>query len=320
MPKFESFDQVSQQALAYFDDEETLQKAYDLLTEAAPQFPEQAAITYNWRYCAAAMMNKTELALQLIQESLEAGFWWSAAYLTSDDDLKSLQELPEFKRLVEISEAKHQAAQAKAKPLALELPQPAAAKDGQPLPLLLALHGNAANAQRSVEYWESAVAQGWRTVLLQSSQIFGPEAYVWDDLEQGAREIEAHYQDLTNAHPPVACVVGGFSKGGEMAIWLALKEVIPLAGFIAVNPGGPLINAPESWLPLIEGCGTLGQMRTTLLAGENDQNLPNIQTLHEMLTSRGLDCQLIVAPDIGHDFPADFEQTLASTLQYIQKG
>ena len=320
MPTYESFDKVSQQALAYFDKEETLQAAYDLLTEAASQFPEQAAITYNWRYCAAAMMNKTELALQLIQESLEAGFWWSAAYLTSDDDLKSLQELPEFKRLVEISEAKRQAAQAKAKPLALELPQPAAAKEGQPLPLLLALHGNTANAQRSVEYWESAVAQGWRTVLLQSSQIFGPEAYVWDDLELGAQEIGTHYQDLTQAHLPVACVVGGFSKGGEMAIWLALKEIIPLAGFIAVNPGGPLINALENWTPLIEGCGTLGQMRATLLAGENDQNLLNIQALHEMLTSRGLDCQLIVAPDIGHDFPADFEKTLASALQYIQKG
>lgn len=320
MPKFESFDQVSQQALAYFDDEETLQKAYDLLTEAAPHFPEQAAITYNWRYCAAAMLNKTELALQLFQESLEAGLFWSAAYLHSDDDLKSLQGLPEFERLVEISEAKRQAAQAKARPLVLELPWPVAAKDGQPLPMLLALHGNNANAQRSVEYWEGAVAQGWRTVLLQSSQIINPEAYVWNDLELGAQEIEAHYRDLTKAHPPVACVVGGFSKGGEMAIWLALKEILPLAGFIAVNPGGPLINSPENWIPLIENCGALKQMRATLLAGENDQNLSNIRALHEMLSSHGLDCQLIVAPDTGHDFPADFEQILAGSLHYIRKG
>ena len=124
MPEFGSFDEVSQEALSYFDDEATLQKAYDLLTEAALHFPKQAAITYNWRYCAAALMNKTDLALSLFQESLDAGFWWSAAYLTSDDDLKSLQDLPEFKRLTEISEQKYQAAQKDSKPLALPLSLP----------------------------------------------------------------------------------------------------------------------------------------------------------------------------------------------------
>ena len=319
MPKYESFDDVAQEALAYFDSEETLQKAYDLLTESAPHFPEQAATIFNWRYCAAALMNKTELALDLISESLEAGFWWSASYLTSDDDLKSLQDLPEFKRLVDISEEKYQAAQAASKPLVLELPLPSS---GQPLPLLLALHGNNANAQRSVEYWQSAVGEGWRTVLLQSSQVMGPEAYVWDDLELGAREIESHYQDLIKSNPPAErnVVVGGFSKGGEMAIWLALKEIIPLAGFIAVNPGGPLINQPDSWTRLIEGCGSLGEMRALLLAGEKDPNLEKIKTLQKMLTSHGLDCQLIVAPNIGHDFPADFNQILAEALGHIQKG
>lgn len=318
MPKFRSFDEILREATAYFDSEDTLQKAYDLLTEAAPHFPEQAAITYNWRYCAAAMMNKTELALDLIQEALEAGLWWSEEYLTSDDDLRSLQEMPRFKRLVKFSEEKCQAARAVSKPLALELPLPSSS---EPQPLLLSLHGNGSNAQRSVEYWQSAVAKGWRTVLLQSSQIFGPEAYVWDDLELGAQEIKTQYQNLIKSTPPAngSVVVGGFSKGGEMAIWLALKDVIPLAGFIAVNPGGPLINQPDSWKPLIKACGNLGQMRALLLAGENDLNLTSIKTLHEMLTAHGLDCQLIVSPGIGHDFPADFDQILAKTLDYIRK-
>ena len=41
MPKFGSFDEVSQEALAYFDSDETLQKAYDLLTEAACTSPSR---------------------------------------------------------------------------------------------------------------------------------------------------------------------------------------------------------------------------------------------------------------------------------------
>ena len=315
MPNFDSFDEIIEQVIAYAGNEDTAQAAYDLLTEAAPHFPKQAGLIYNWRYCAAARMNQTDLALQLIQEALDLGFWSSAAYLTSDDDLKSLQDLPEFKRLVEINEKKYQAAQANSKPMALALPFPPTT--GQPLPLLLSLHGNAGNAEESAPHWQSAVALGWYTVLLQSSQIFAPEAYVWNDLESGAREIKAHYQDLiaSTTLEPGLTVVGGFSKGGEMAIWLALKEIIPLAGFIAVNPGGPYIEDASLFLPLLENCNSLSQLRAWLIAGENDRNLPNIKALHEMLSSHGLNCQLIIAPEIGHAFPEDFDQTLAQALQ-----
>jgi predicted esterase len=318
MPNFDSFDEIIEQVIAYSGNEETAQTAYDLLTEAAPHFPKHAALIYNWRYCAAARMNQTDLALQLIQEALEVGFWLSAAYLTSDPDLKSLQELPEFKRLVEISEKKFQAAQANSKPVALALPFPP--NTGQPMPLLLPLHGNTGNAEESAPHWQSAVALGWYTVLLQSSQIFGSDAYVWDDLESGAREIKAHYQDLiaSTTLEPGMTVVGGFSKGGEMAIWLALNDIIPLAGFIAVNPGGPYIEDISKFLPLLEKCKSLSQLRAWLIAGENDRNLPNIKALHEMLRSHGLNCQLIIAPDIAHDFPKDFDQILAQALQALR--
>jgi len=318
MPNFDSFDEIAQQATAYFDNEETLQTAYDLLTEAAPRFPEQAALVYNWRYCAAARMNQTDLALQLIQEALEAGFWLSAAYLTSDDDLKSLQELPEFKRLVEISEKKFQSAQANSKPLALALPLPPAT--GQPLPLLLSLHGNSGNAEETAPHWQSAVALGWYTVILQSSQIYSPNAYVWDDLESGASEIKAHYQNLiaSTAVQPGPTVIGGFSKGGEMAIWLALNEIIPLAGFIAVNPGGPYIQNIDKFLPLLENCTSRSQLRAWLIAGENDRNLSNVKALDEMFRFHGLNSQLIIAPEIAHDFPEDFDQILAQALQTLR--
>ena len=315
MPNSDSFDEFAQQVIAYFGNEETIQAGYDLLTEAVPRFPKLAALLYNWRYCAAARMNQTDLALQLMQEALEHGFWITTAYLHSDPDLESLQELPEFKRLVEVNEKKFQAAQANSKPTALALPLPPTT--GQPLPLLLCLHGNAMNAEESAQYWQSAVALGWYTVLLQSSQIIGANAYVWDDLELGAHEIEAHYQDLiaSTTREPGLTVVGGFSKGGEMAIWLALNEIIPLAGFIAVNPGGPYIEDISKLLPLLENCKSLSQLRAWLVAGEKDRNLPKFKALHEMFCFHGLNCQLIIAPETWHDFPKDFDQTLAQALQ-----
>ena len=320
MPEFTSFSEFQQQFFEYHGKPETQKVAFDLVTDAASQFPEQANLLYNWRYCAAALLDKPDLALQIFQEGLDAGFWWGKDILINDNDLKSLLELPEFKRLVEASEARRQAAQAATKSLALTLPSPTDATE--PLPLLLALHGNNSNAQNSVTFWESAVHQGWLTVLLQSSQIFGPGAFVWNDLDLGAQEIEAHYQELSEKQvfDPAQVVVGGFSKGGEMAIWLALKEIIPLAGFIAVNPGGPFIQDIESWHPLLEACKTLADLRGFFVAGEHDANLEQIKALCEMLVSHGLACELLVAPGIAHDFPADFNQVLARALEYIQRS
>ncbi|MGD8404410.1 MAG: dienelactone hydrolase family protein, partial [Anaerolineales bacterium] len=269
----------------------------------------------------AALLGKSDLALQIFQEGLDAGFWWGKDVLVNDDDLKSLLEMPEFKRLVEASEARRQAAQVASKSLALSLPAPTPTDSTEPLPLLLALHGNNSNAQDSVTFWESAVGQGWLTVLLQSSQMFGPNAFVWNDLELGAQEIKAHYQELSEKQPfdTAKVVVGGFSKGGEMAIWLALKEVIPLVGFIAVNPGGPFIQDTEQWKPILEDCKTLPNLRGFFLVGENDQSLDKIQALHEMLVSYGMTCDLVVAPQIAHEFPADFDQTLARALEFVTK-
>jgi len=319
MPEFTSFADLTQQVFEYHGKPETQQAAYDLMTKAVPNFPEQANLLYNWRYCAAALLGMPDLALGIMQEALDAGFWWGEDYLRSDTDLASLQDLPEFNRLVAISEARHREAEAAASPLVLTLPLPVTATE--PLPLLLALHGNSSNAQAAVKYWESAVDRGWLSALLQSSQVIGPDAYVWNDLDLGASEIKTHYQDLSGKHhvDPDSVVISGFSKGGEMAIWLALKEIIPLAGFIAVNPGGPFIQDINNWLPILEECKSKENLRGFFLVGERDANLEKIKALCQLLLDHGLACELHISTGIAHDFPQDFDQILAGALDFAGK-
>jgi len=319
MSEFASFDELKQQVFTYFDNPETLQRAYKLLEDAFPRYPEHAGLIYNWQFCAAALMEKSELALAIIQKSLDAGYWWNEDYFRNDPDLASLQDLPEFNRLVKDSVALHQAAQANAKPFLLTLPPPVSKKDS--LPLLMALHGNTVNAQYSVKDWEGAVNLGWLTVLPQSSQLYGPEMFLWDDLEWGAREIEKHYQELSGNYKldPNHVVIGGFSKGGEMAIWFTLKEFIPLTGFIAVNPGGPLIQHVENWLPILDKCKKLSSSCGFFVAGEQDSNAANIKALYELLMSRGMTCEYVVKPGLAHDIPDDFNQVLAKALEFFQR-
>ncbi|MEN8242239.1 MAG: hypothetical protein ABFS17_09985 [Chloroflexota bacterium] len=300
--------------------QEEIQIAYDLITESAPGLPEEPRIEYicyNYRYCGAAMLGQPDLAIEIIQEAVDAGYWMSEAYFRADPDLASLQELPAFNKLVEESEQKRLAALAETDPLALPLPLPA--KKAEAYPLLLALHGNTQNAENSVAFWESAPEAGWLTVLPQSSQPVFSDAYVWDDLALGGREIKEHYDQLVGKYQIDSgkVVIGGFSKGGEMAVWFALMGSLPVAGFISVNPGGPMINDIDLWLPLLDSCKRLSEMRGYFVAGENDQNIENIKALHQLLNSRGMACELVIAPAIAHDFPEDFSQTLAQALQYL---
>lgn len=242
MSEITSFDELQRHVFAHFDNPETLLNAFNLLHESFSRYPEHAGLLYDWQFCAAALMGKPNLALGIIEEALDSGYCWSEDYFRSDPDLVSLQDLPEFNRLVQVSETLRLEAQSIAKPHLLTLPPPDSKEPS--LPLLIALHGNAMNAQISVNDWESAVDLGWLTALPQSSQLFGPEMFLWDNLEWGAREVEAHYRELIEKYHvnSNSVVISGFSKGGEMAIWFALKDIVPLAGFIAVNPGGPLIQ------------------------------------------------------------------------------
>ena len=102
--------ELKQKLAEYFEQPEQWQAAYDLLTKAAPRFPDLATMFYNWRYCTAALLDKPDLAIEIFREALEQGFWWSAEYLRTDEDLESLQDIPAFKRLVDQSERRRQKA------------------------------------------------------------------------------------------------------------------------------------------------------------------------------------------------------------------
>ncbi len=102
-----------------------------------------------------------------------------------------------------------------------------------------------------------------------------------------------------------------------MAIWATLMDTIPVRGFIAVCPGGPYITDIDKWLPILESNELLAEKRGYFVVGEHDPSVENIKTLHKMLLSKGMACELVIAPGIGHDFAADFDQTLALALQYL---
>jgi len=293
-------------------------EAYDLVTREAPRFPERAPRLYYWRVCLASVKGDTALALHLMDEAFAAGHWFSPFLLREDSDLKPLQGLPEFERGVEICQERLAAAQAQAVPQITTL-RPAGPRP-KAYPLLMALHGNQQNMWMAGDRWGPAVSRGWLLGLPQSSQVAGPDMFVWDDREWAVREVQAHFATLCEQYEVDRgrVVLGGFSAGAETAVLLALKGVIPARGVIAVGPGGPYTNEPEKWRPIVEASKNR-DLRAYLIVGEEDVfRLKGTQALAEFLRSRGLPCGLEVHPGLAHDFPPAFEQSLLRALAFVE--
>jgi predicted esterase len=287
-------------------------EALELATREAHVFPEHAQkVIYSWRMDMACRLKNKELALQLLQEAVDEGYWYGS--LKSDPDYALLYGEPEFERLVEICEARRAQAMANAVPVVKVLPpeaQPA------PYPLLLALHG--ANASNEADHWISAVSHGWLVCLPQSSQQYAPGTYTWNDWEWAQQEVLERYAAFIKKYPvdPGRIVLAGFSQGAGLAAWLVLSGKIQVRGLVLVGPFLPDIDKIH---PLLDAHPPKG-FRVYLAAGQRDRYCLGIaQQLAELLPRHGIVCQLDVYPDMEHRFPVDFEKKLPEALDFVER-
>ncbi len=284
--------------------------ALDLLAREAARFPAHAQRLCFWRMCLAARLDDTPLALALFEDLLNSGSWVPADWLRDEPDLQPLRSLLKFERLVEVCRDRQAAAQARAEPVLIAIrPEK---KFPEPYPLLLALHGNYRNAKTAIDFWHPAVAQGWLLALPQSSQVFGPDAFIWDDRDWAVREIRAHYQTLCEQYAVDRgrVVVAGFSAGGSLALWLALSGALDARGFVVVTPG---LAPDDEWTPLLDSSRARG-LRGYVITGEKDMGYAEAQSFAALLRAHGIACELEAHPGLGHDFPSDFDQSLTRAL------
>jgi dienelactone hydrolase len=291
------------------------QKAYaealELMTQAAQRFPEEASAIYYWRMCLTARLNDVPGALKLFEEALTAGYWYAADLLRSDPDLAPVNNNPDFGRMLMVCRERAAEAQATAKPERIVLMPDTQA---EPFPLLIALHGNNANAKLHQNLWSPAVKRGWLVALPQSSQASGPDRYVWNDQDWAKKEIQAHFADICQAYSinPKRVVLGGFSMGAETALRLALSGALPAQAVVAVAQGGPLTQQPDQWLSVLKADH---KPYCYLIAGDQDRACAGTRSLAELLKEHGIPHTLDIYSGMSHTFPSDFEHKLGSILE-----
>lgn len=286
--------------------------ALRLADELAREYLDRAVNTSYWRLCLLAVSGQSEKALQVMEEALANGLWWSEERLRAEPDVKDLQGNPEFERLVAICAQRHDSAKGRSKPELLIL-EPETPKQA-PYPLLMIFHGREGSAEREKRHWKSSQGLGWLTVLAQSSQVGSLDAYVWDDVELAYQEIRGHFKTLREKYALDASriVLGGFSQGSAIAILSALRGDVPAIAFIAVAPGR-LVNVDD--LPALARSAAGRGLHGVIVAGGKDPRFDMFSRISETLSNHGIPCRLESRPDLGHAYPSDFKEVLESALR-----
>ena len=183
------------------------------------------------------------------------------------------------------------------------------------LPLFIGLHGRNGHNDTHLEYWEIARRRGWLVLSPQSCQALYPGGYCWDKNEKGLEDILYHFEELTRIYSVdrKRIVIAGFSQGSGMAIYAALSGRIEARGFIGV---GTFMAEPDRLGPFASQAPAI---RGYFVTGEQDRTLDKARAIQRILKENDIPFNEEVFPELGHDFPPDFEKSFDQAIDYIFK-
>ena len=265
--------------------------------------------------CQHAESGRVDGALDALERALAKGCRYRSEWLDQNPRLATLQTLPRFQEIVSRAALRYAEDAAAARPhLMFALPDDL--PDAFGYPLLVALHGNDANARLTAPQWSTLADARWVVAVPQSSEIgTTPEAYTWNDRERAVAEIAAHIDRVKRATQVDVgrVVLAGFSMGGLQAIALALTRRVKVRGVILVS----------AWMPpgdelreLVDG-GAGKMLRVYLVVGDQDPSYARTRELFEVLASHGVRAHLDVRAGLGHEYPADMAETLSRAAAFV---
>ncbi|HNB51547.1 MAG TPA: hypothetical protein PK530_06370 [Anaerolineales bacterium] len=315
---YSTYQELNDAVMAHYPKGEFSQ-ALEILNAAVGQFPEHRTDADYLRSCLAVRVNELPLAYQILDALYADRIWISETIFRDSPSYAPLQGQPEFEQRVR-AHAELRARMGASTPAQLDVLPPA--KESVPTPTIFHLHGNGSHPSVELPNWQFAANKGWLVAAPTAQDVFwaGGNA-VWPSHASAETQIAGHFSTLQKdyAIDPTQIILTGFSMGGDVAMAQTLTgNLIPARGFIAVAPGGPMVDDPESYLPLIEGARGRG-LRGVIMASSGDPaiDLEKIARLAQFLNEGEIPCRLVFYSDEGHTYPEDFPKRLKSALAFI---
>jgi predicted esterase len=266
--------------------------------------------------CLAVRLGHIEPALDWLQNSLTSDYWISAWFLRRSPDLQPLFTLPRFKNILLELEEREKIYWVEGKMQALTLAPP----DGQsPYPLLVALHGNGFNTFDAAQQWACASQQGWLATFPLAPHLVQYGKHWWDHHDENEPLVLSHVQSIRSQFPVAEgkLLWSGFSKGGEVAMYLALRGALGHKVFLTIGAGGYLLGEPELWRPIIEAASP--EVRGVMMYSSYDLERSGnaSKAILSMLEDRGIAYQFIEYEAEGHAFPSDFDERFPDAVEFL---
>ncbi|TCW54397.1 DUF3089 family protein [Bacillus thuringiensis] len=279
---------------------------YRCIDEAEREFPERIDKTSFWKACAYSVEGKDEEAIVILNGAMQKGIWWNPHTLMYDEDLKALQDKADFKVIVKKCEEIFKKQQLTADPKLFTYGNEKA-KAG-----LFSLHWRGSNINDFAPYWcEEGILHEYILGFSQSSQIHGMKSYSWDNHEIAIKDVMKTFNDFINKYNLEDIIIAGASQGGNIAIELALKNMLGTQKFISVIPAIRDVEAIESMVVSSQVTNVKG----CIITGDKDPFYENTLQLMSMFEKYNVDCKLIVREGLGHLFPEDFTQLLKNIME-----
>jgi len=295
--------------------------------QARDRFPERPAKTSYWIGCLQSRLGELEDALQTLEKASKNGVWWLDQTLIMEPDLEPLQNRPEFKAIVAKNQRLKQRALLTAKPGVMIL-TPRNFSPQEKHALIIALTPRVGHPGEFADNWNGVRNRGFLLAVPHSSQPISSEEYCWDDPERSERDVAWAYKQVQDKYniDPAKVIVAGLSQGAALAMYLTLNRTFPCCGFIAVaasdwvapesKPAGQREHPSEAFASFIRAKEVSG-LKGVIIMGDKDSFLPKINTLLEGMVERGFNCKIDVVPNLGHEFPSDFEKRLESATNFL---
>jgi len=260
--------------------------------------------------CLLSLCNRPDDVMFVFQQGLDNGLWWGESQF-QDSDLDAVRDLPEFKRLMAVSQENYEEERAHVKrDQAILLPEPPASGK---YPLLIALHGRNGNKDSDLEYWEAARRRGWLVLSPQSTQPLFSGSYCWDNPTEGLTDLLFYYEQVSRKYQidPQRVIIAGFSQGSGMAIYSALSGKFDVRGFIGI---GTFIAESDWLIPLARQAQSV---RGYFITGEKDHTLDMARAIQTILKENNIQFGEEVHSDLAHEFPADFGSSFDKAIKFI---
>ena len=300
--------------------------ALEVALVAAQKIPDYDAKTSFWIACLQSRLGSHDDAIRTLHDAVKRNLWWPTATL-QDPDLESLRGRPEFKVIeAECEQLRHEQSEQATPDLLVRVPLDYSKERDSPG--LIVFHQRyGERPQLSSEPWLSVLSRGMLLAVPWSSQVYASDGRCWDSLELSERDVKWTFSKLSAKHrlSLEKIVLGGFSQGGALSIYSAMRKLVPCRGFVAVAPSDWVVperpalereQPSEAFTSFIRSVDCRG-LRGVVIIGDKDPFFPKVQLQYALMVEKGLEGRLIVEPGLGHDYPEGFEDKLAAAVDFV---